>query len=297
MNSNQTRTLWISIAVAAFAMFLLYGWTQDQKKELGRKFGSVKKVVVASKNIAEMQTIDESMLETVEKPSEFVEPGAIGDPESALGQVAAAPINKDEQVLMNKLLHPGPDTGMSFEVSPTKRAVTIPIDDVRGVSRLIRPGDRIDVIAAVDSGKGLDAKREVRTLLQDVPVLATGVNMVNKLPRRLEAEQDGKNVSLINMRTDTQFNAIVVEVRPDEAQKLILMISLAPGSLYATLRNPNDRSPVQNLANTTVEDILGRPTVARLPTALPAAPMPPPAPEPRLPVRPNRRSTGGFRDL
>ena len=292
MNANQTRTLWISIGVAVFAMFLLYSWSQDQKKEMGKKFGAVKAVIVASKDIIEMATIDESMLETIEKPAEFIEPGALTDMESAIGQVAGLPMRKGAQILQTNLLHPGPETGMSFEVSPTKRAVTIMIDDMRGVSRLIRPGDRIDLIAALDSGKGVDQRREVRTILQDVPVLATGLNMVNKLPRRIEAEQDGKTMSLINMRSDTAFNAIVVEVKPEEAQKLIYIMSLSPGGLFATLRNPNDRSPVQNLASTTIDDLLQRAQIARVPAAIPVAPAPPPPPRQML-----KKTRGGFQSL
>jgi pilus assembly protein CpaB len=294
MNSNQTRTLWISIAVAAGAMFLLYGWSQQQRDEMHRKFGAAKQVLIAHKDIAEMQTIDDSMIEFVEKPAEFVEPGAIADADAVVGWVAEAPISKGEQFLKSKLIRPGPDTGMSFEVSPTKRAITVPIDDVRGVSRLIRPGDRIDLIAAIDSGRGTDQKREVRTILQDVPVLATGLNMVNKLPRRVEADADGKNFSLINMRSDTQFSAIVVEVKPDEAQKLIFIMSLSPGSIFATLRNPNDRSPVQNLVTTTIDDVLQRPSAPRQPAAAPppAAPLPP---QPK--ALPKKSRGGGFQKL
>ena len=35
-----------------------------------------------------------------------------------------------------------------------------------------KPGDRIDVIAAVDVGKGMAQHREVKTLMQDVTILA-----------------------------------------------------------------------------------------------------------------------------
>ena len=291
MNSNQTKTLWISVACAAFAMFLLYSWQRQQREETQKRFGAAKQVLVAHADIAEMRTIDDSMIEFVEKPQEFIEPEAISDAESAVGWIAAAPIKKGEQILRTKLHPPGPETGISFEVSPTKRAVTIPIDDVRGVSRLIRPGDRVDLIVAIDSGKGMDQKREVRTMLQDVPVLATGLNMVNKLPRRLEPEQDGKSVALVNMRGDTQFSTIVVEVKPDDAQKLIYVQSLAPGSIFATLRNPNDRNPIQNLATTTLDDVLGRQPTYRQPAAVPA-----PAPEPPKPM-PQPRRRGGFENL
>ena len=55
MEQNETRTLWISIASAIFAVVLLYGWAQDKRATMARKFGQTKTVVVASEDIMEMQ--------------------------------------------------------------------------------------------------------------------------------------------------------------------------------------------------------------------------------------------------
>lgn len=266
MNSNETRTLWISVAAALFAIFLLYSWSQEQKSEMARKFGSSKRVVVASQDIAEMETIDESKLEIVDLPVDFIQPDAIAEPEMAVGQVAAVPIRKKEQILQTKLLLPGPDTGLSMEVSPGKRAITLPIDDMRGVSRLLRPGDRIDLVAALDYGKGVDSKREVRTIMQDVVVLATGVNIVNKIPRRFELDSNGKTVNRINLSASTNFSNITIEAKPDEVQELVYILATSPGSLFATLRHPNDRLQAPS-RSTTVEDLLGKPAVIRSPAA------------------------------
>lgn len=291
MSANETRTFWISIGVALFAIFLLYSWSQSQKEEVSRKFGATKRVVVASQDIAEMETIDESKVEMVEKPAEFIQPDFIGEPEVAVGQIAAAPIKKGEQLLQTKLLLPGPETGLANEVSPSKRAVTIPIDDMRGVSRLLRPGDRIDLIAAIDYGKGADAKKEVRTILQDVPVLATGVNIVNKIPVRFEKDNNGA-VNRINLSGNTNFNNITIEAKPEEAQQIIYILATSPGSLFATLRHPNDRY-VNPTRTTAVEDVLGRPNL-RLPSNVPIATPPPVVVQP---ARVPKKRIGRFEEL
>jgi len=80
MNKNESRTLWISVIAAVFAVFLLYSYTQEKSAQLTEKFGAMKKVVIAKQDIYEMQTIDETMLEIVERPIDFVEPLAITDP-------------------------------------------------------------------------------------------------------------------------------------------------------------------------------------------------------------------------
>ncbi len=302
MNSNETRTLWISVGAALFAIFLLYSWSQEQKTELSRKFGSSKRVVVASQDIAEMETVDESKVELVEKPVDFVEPDAITDAEGAVGQIAVAPIRKGEQILQTKLLLPGPDTGLAMEVAPTKRAVTIPIDDMRGVSKLIRPGDRVDLVAALDYGRGMDQRKEVKTILQDVPVLATGLNIANKIPRRFEKDASGTNTYRVSMVGNTNFTNITIEAKPEEAQQIIYILATSPGSLFVTLRHPNDRY-IQPQKTTAVEDVLGKPaarTMASAPipqvaAAPPVAAGPLPKAGNRLPAK--RKTHDGFEAL
>lgn len=277
MNKNEGRTLWISIGVAIFAVFLLYSWSQEQRDAVQRKFGNGRAVVVATKDIVEMATIDESMLEVVNKPEEFLQPEAVTEPESIIGQVAAVPFKKGEQILHTKLLLAGPETGLSFEVSPQKRAITIPIDDMRGVSKLLRPGDRIDLMAVIDSGKGQDQKREVKLLMQNVSVLAAGLNIAHQLPRRRELDANGKDINVTNLNASTAFNNITIEGSPEEVQKLIFILSTSPGNLFAVLRNPNDNEQRQ-VPNVSLEDVLQR--SLRTPSS---------APNPNPAIRP-----GGF---
>lgn len=293
MNSNESRTLWISIGAAMFAIFLLYSWSQEQKTQMAKKFGSTKRVVIAKETIQEMETVNESKLDYIDQPVDFIQPEAVTEPEEAIGQVAAVPIMKGEQIVKTKLLLPGPYTGLSFEVSPGKRAITLPIDDMRGVAKLIRPGDRIDVVAALDYGKGLEAKREVRTILQDVVVLATGLNIVNQLPRRLELDNDGKTVVRKNLSASTSFTTVIIEVKPEEAQQLVYILATSPGSLFTTLRHPNDRIQAP-LRASTVEDVLQKPTVVRQPAAA-EPPVVAPAPKPVLKKSPAKKN--GFEEL
>lgn len=278
MNQNETRTLWISVFAALFAVFLLYSYTQEKTDALNKKFGAKEKVVVALQDINDMQTINETMLEIVEKPVDFIQPTAVNDPDLAVGRVALAPIKKGEQILENKIMEPGPITGLSLQVSPGKRAVTIPTDEVRGVAKLIKPGDRVDILAALDVGSGTNQKREVQTLMSDVVVLATGTKIINELPRLFE--QSGKDLYEVNRRADTTFNTITVEASPKQSQDLIFILSTSPGSIFMTLRHPSDNQ-VPRLANSTIESVLRRvqaPAIrqqlSRVPTALPQKPAP-----------------------
>lgn len=291
MNQNETRTFWISVGSALFAVFLLYSYTQEKSAQLTKKFGAKQRVVVATKDINEMETIDETMLQVIEKPTEFIEPQALNDPEAAVGLLALAPIKKDEQVLQSKIIRPGPITGLSLQVAPSKRAVTLPIDETRGVARLINPGDRIDLVAALDVGKGLAQRKEVKTIMQDVVVLATGLQVANEPPVLLEKQ--GNDYFVRSIRGDKTFNSITVEASPEEAQDLIYIMSTSPGSLFLTLRHPSDHTK-KRMPEANIDSLMGRisPGMMNMQQRAPAAAPPPPAPKP---VRKKRK--GPFIDL
>lgn len=239
---NETRNLWLSIAAGVFATFLLYSYSQEKKAEYDKKFGTTKRVIVAKSDINEMQTVYDNMVEAVERPADFVEPDAAITIEEVVGNVAAIPIKKGQQVVKNKLLTPGPDTGIASQVAPTKRAISIPVDETRSVAKLIRPGDRVDILTAVDIGKGANQERKVITLMQDVVVLATGVSVVNNIPRVFELDASGKNLTQTTLTGDTKYTTITIETDPKQAQDLVYILSTAPGNLFFTLRNSNDRN-------------------------------------------------------
>lgn len=301
MGSNDTRNLWLSIAAGIFATFLLYSYSQEKKAEYDKRFGSTKRVVVAKEDIAEMQTVYDTMVETKEMPADFIQPDAITVPDEIIGNVAAVPIRKGQMILKNNLLTPGPDTGIALQVAPSKRAVSIPVDEVRGVAKLIRPGDRVDIFAAVDSGKGVNQKREVFTMMTDVVVLATGVSVMNNIPRMFELDSTGKNLTQIALTGDTKYTTITVEATPKEAQDLFYILSTAPGNLFFALRNPSDRTIPPRMPSSTSDTVAGKPIVAFEQTPVMAPPpvvMPPVQQQrPQVPPRQVPRSRNGFQTL
>lgn len=261
MGPNETRNLWLSIGAGLFAVFLVYSYSQEKKAEIDKQYGAMKQIVVAKEDIPEMSTIYDNMLETKEVPTEYMVPDSISLPEEIIGNVIAVPLKKGQTVIKNMLLTPGPDTGISLQVAPTNRAVTVPVDEVRGVAKLIRPGDRVDIFAAVDVGKGASQHREVTLLLQDVAVLATGVSVVNNIPRTLELDSTGKSMTQTSLTGDTKYSTITIEAELKQAQDLIYILSTSPGNIYFVLRNPNDRKKIQGrLPASTAESILDKPS-------------------------------------
>jgi pilus assembly protein CpaB len=168
-------------------------------------------------------------------------------------------------------------------VAPSKRAVTIPIDEIRGVARLLVPGDRIDMVAAMDVGKGVNQHREVKTIMQDVVILATGLRIVNDLP--MLYEKQGKDYYINYLKEDKTYTTITVEASPEEAQDLIYILSTSPQALFLTLRHPSDHSKKQR-PETTMDTLLGKVSNEMMNLRQPAvAPLPPPVPPKQKPKK------------
>jgi Flp pilus assembly protein CpaB len=121
----------------------------DYEKRYEIKYGKNVNVLVASRDIQELEIITKEMLELKSIPEKFVQP--FDNPnstnrlneKSVVGNVASIPILKGEQISTNKLSSVGARTGLSRQITPGKRAFAVPVNQQTGVSKMIKPGDRV----------------------------------------------------------------------------------------------------------------------------------------------------------
>lgn len=266
--NNKAVTL--SLGMAVLAIFFVQSYVESIENRNREKFGTEVLIVRAKKNIAEQETVNETHLELAAVPKEFVEPSVIqfpegkkNDPEtkdvmkSLVGMVAIVPIREGEQLAYNKLSEPGIRTGLSPQVAPGKRAIAIPITEITGVAKLVKPGDRVDLIAVVDLGSNGGKKEKVaKTLFQDVVVLSVGRNVANNLARKIEPDPFNGKERVRSLTRDDSFASVTVEVDPGEAQALAFVLSSSENTLTLSLRN-NDDTQRANLKSTDIGDILG----------------------------------------
>jgi len=256
--NQESKNLWMAVVFAVVAAGLLYSHIQEKNKSIAKKFGAKNSVVVAKLDIGEMVPINDTHVELKEMPVDFISPGSIRDMSDVVGKVALAPFRKGEAIIQNKIVKPSPLTGLSLQVSPGKRAVTIPIDNMRGVAKLLKPGDRIDMIASIMVGSGQNKKKIVKTLMQNVPILATGPKISNELPVLYEKNKRGDEVIVKNLTRDISYSNITIEASPVEAQNIIFILNDNPKNLFITLRHPSDTGPIPVNISTSTETILGR---------------------------------------
>jgi len=284
---NQSKAFLISFAAAAVAMLLVFFYINLEKQKIKDEYGTEVVVVVASRDITELAEIKADMLTTKVVPKNFAQPGSNGDPRTFEGAVAAAPIREGEQVLLTKIYLKGTDTGIASQIAIHHRAISVPVNDVTGITKLLKPGDRIDLVANVQYQGDEGTLSEVKTMLQNVHVLAVGEQIQNNIPAIFEEDAVTGQRFAKNIRASRNYSTITIEVNPVDAQKVIYVIESGV-QLYLTLRNPVDRL-VASIPTMTVDEVLGENSRKaaleaaknRLPAVAPtrkvkAAPPPPP---------------------
>src|SRR5690606_22760746 len=104
--------------------------------------------------------------------------------------------------------YPGAQSGLARQISIGKRALSIQVTEGQAVSRLLKPGDRIDVLALVDYAAGKKEKLKVKTVLQDVLVLSTGLYVTNSVP--LVGMKNNNEVKQMKLNTYTNYNTVTL---------------------------------------------------------------------------------------
>lgn len=251
----NNKAFTISLALAGIAVFMIYSYISSKEQEYKSRYGSETAVVVAKKDIDELSEIHANMVEIISKPKQFIEPGKTTSKEEVVGFIAAVPVKKGEQITLNKIIAPGLKTGISRQVSPGKRAIAMFVDDVSGVNRLIKPGDRIDVVATMDPPGTAKGSQVSKVVMQDIPILAVGEWISTTAPRKVEKDEvTGKDV-VRNLNIERSFNTVTVEVDPKQATQLALLRRSGAG-IDLMLRNNDDTERV-SIEGSTLAELIG----------------------------------------
>lgn len=250
----NTRAFSLALIISLFSMFMVYTYIEDEKSAINQKYGTNSSVVVAKVDIKELELIDDSKVTVQSVPASFVQPGAFRKIDELENTVATMPILKGEQITKPRVTYPGTGTGLSRQVSAGKRAFAMTITDDSAVSRLIKPGDRVDVVAAIDFSAGRKDLQKIMTVLQNVYVLSTGMSITNNIP--IFGIQTPREIKAMKVPTYTQYNTITLELDPYQVQKLTHILSYSGRRPMLTLRNNNDNEIIP-IKPTRLFDILG----------------------------------------
>jgi pilus assembly protein CpaB len=136
-------------------------------------------------------------------------------------RMAVSTMDKSELVLRTKITAPGQRASLSMLLEEGTRAVTVRVDDVRGVAGFILPGDRVDVVLLRTETQKGETENSADVLIQFVKVLA--------IDQLANERQDQPAIA-------TVAKAVTLQVTPDQAQKVLLAGNI--GKLSLVLRQP-----------------------------------------------------------
>jgi pilus assembly protein CpaB len=192
--------------------------------------------------------IGNELIAADEMPQEYRPDSALTDLTPIRGKVAITDLKAGQVVVDGLFLVPTevPGGTISSQLDEGEVAVTVSVDQVRGVGGNLLPGDRVNMLVSlVDTSQATegeaaqatdDSNKQVRYLYQNVKILAIGQNAAPGLGET-EASNPGSDL-------------ITFAVPPEAAQRIVFAGS---DRIYLTLV-PKDNQPIP-LAPVTIADL------------------------------------------
>ena len=170
-------------------------------------------------------------------PATWAAPGSLA-PErfrELLGRQLAGPVQAGDPVLDLHVQHAA-KPAFSNQITPGRRAITMPVDRINSVSGLLQPGDLIDLYVSFDYQK----RTITAPLLQGVMVLATDTRTRNDdhLPD-----------------AGSTYSTVTLDAAPEDAVKLVAARN--SGSLTAVLRSSGDHHATTRAVRGDLASLLG----------------------------------------
>ena len=231
MRANSVLILVIAIVMGGLAAFLARNWLLSRTQETQ----TTTTIVAAARQLPFGTPLTEDSVQEIPWAAKGIPEGAFTSKQALFKEgrrIALATIQQNEPILNAKITGPGERASLSTLLDKDKRAITIRVDDVRGVAGFILPNDRVDVVLIRDATDA-SGRRQSDLLLQDVKVIAID------------------QISSQQKDSPTVAKAVTLEVTPFQAQKISLATNI--GSLSLILRKAGDSNLVANSRVTEVD--------------------------------------------
>jgi pilus assembly protein CpaB len=218
--STNLAILVVAVVLGGLAAFLARSWLQSQTTRPDAQ--KTVSILVANDTLAFGSPIGAKDVREIAWPAQSSPEGAFANFAELTKngrRITLSPFVRDEPIIASKVSAPDQRASLSTVIEKGKRAVTVAVDDVRGVAGFIFPGDFVDVaLTRTDNSNGPQNFSEV--ILQHVKVLA--------IDQMAGQRQEHPTVA----------KAVTVEVDPEEALRILLAANV--GKLSLILRQPEE---------------------------------------------------------
>jgi pilus assembly protein CpaB len=234
--STNLLILIVAVLLGGLAAFLARSWLQSHSAYANAQ--KTVPILVANDTLPFGAPIGAKDVRQIDWPAQSSPDGAFAnfaDLTKSGRRITLSPFVRDEPIIASKVSAPDQRASLSTVIEKGKRAVTVAVDDVRGVAGFIFPGDFVDVVVTrTDSSTGPQSFSEV--ILQHVKVLA--------IDQMAGQRQEHPTVA----------KAVTVEVDPDQALRILLAANI--GKLSLILRQPAELALASD-AKITDRDLFG----------------------------------------
>lgn len=224
MRRTNSLILILALLLGGTAAYLVRNWMLTAASGSAAPQGTI---VVAAKTLTFGTVLTRDNLNEIVWPNGALPEGAFATKNDLLKEgrrALLAPLARSEAVLKSKVTGPDQRASLSALLDEDHRAVTVRVDDVRGVAGFVLPGDRVDVVLIRTLERSSARPENVsEVLLQHIKVLAVD-QIVNE-----------------RQETPTIAKAVTLEVNTEQAQKVLLATNI--GKLSLILRQSGASEP------------------------------------------------------
>lgn len=235
----------VPVILAIFAASI-YWWVLTSKERAIVKAQEPAQVLVAKYDLPARTILKEDLVEIVQMPRQYLQQDAqeirsASDIKMVANLVTAVRIPKGNQITLSSLVSLSPEAGLSVKVPPGFRGCVIPAES--DLLRLIKPGDRIDVLVTFEATMGDNRKEKVTaTVLQSVLVLGVGANLgqgMSSIQAKAKAEQAAADQAF------SDKGVISLSLNPNEAQYLALSMKIGDISIIVRALGDVELHPME----------------------------------------------------
>jgi pilus assembly protein CpaB len=231
--------LGMAVFIALIVTLLAYNWMQKTVKARVKPY-ETQMVAVAAHDLPWSTVLTKDMVRMAPFLKESLPNGYYLDGSRLLGRTMIQPIRANEPITEARLAPTSVTTGgVAAIISMNKRAMSVKVDKVVGVSGYLHPGNRVDVLVTLNQQKGEVTSPVTKIVLENILVLASG-------PEFTEPKKKGEKPA--------QVDVITLEVTPQEGEKLAL--AATEGKLQLALRNFSDNENVST-SGAKIPNLLG----------------------------------------
>jgi len=240
-----------AVVLAALAGFLVWQYVDEADERAEEDLDQVKVLVAAEpiqRGVSGDVALNEELIVAENRVERDVPDSALvpDDADRIRELVSSGSISPGEIIVEQNFTAAGEVEGTALDIEEGKEAITINVDNERGVAGFVAPNDTVNVLLTVDlknataptpEGREVIAKTTA-FLLPGVRVLGVGTTTTFGVQSRTDTDEDGDVDSDDVDRTQAQETGLLtLEVTPRQA--LQIAHAKAMGTIYLSL-NPKD---------------------------------------------------------